>query len=58
MRLQRFLVIASLFIAGCHTPANLPGPLSDGRTRLPNGWILSPAGQSILADNGYVPLAR
>ena len=34
--------------------AVLPGPLPDGRTLLSNGWILSPAGQSI--DLGDLPL--
>ncbi|MGA7160604.1 MAG: bifunctional YncE family protein/alkaline phosphatase family protein [Bacteroidota bacterium] len=52
------LYLPLLFAACSAIPANsdrgLPGKMNDGRTLLPNGWILSPAGTSI--DLGDFPL--
>jgi YVTN family beta-propeller protein len=48
------LLLFACTITGCHTPSTLPGQLADGRTRLPNGWILSPAGTQIAV--GELPL--
>ena len=41
---------------GCNStrPVVLPGKLSDGRVRLPNGWMLSPAGKQV--EIGELPL--
>ena len=52
-------MFAAFLAASCSTiPTNsvqqLPGKMDDGRTLLPNGWILSPAGTSI--DLGDLPL--
>jgi YVTN family beta-propeller protein len=53
------LLPALLFLAACSTvptnsPRQLPGILDDGRTLLPNGWILSPAGTYV--ELGDLPL--
>src|ERR1039458_9903966 len=51
MRTNRLccVVVVLIVCSGCATvsPPNLPGRLEDGRTLLPNGWMLSPAGTSI-----------
>jgi YVTN family beta-propeller protein len=48
------LVLA--FFSGCAIPIRpeLPGKLTDGKVRLPNGWYLSPAGVSV--EVGELPL--
>ncbi len=53
---RQFSVLALLFLAGCagQRPGLLPGPLSDGRILLPNGWMLSPAGTPVQV--GELPL--
>jgi YVTN family beta-propeller protein len=45
-----------MLLSGCASqhPVILPGLMSDGRTLLPNGWILSPAGTSVQV--GELPL--
>jgi YVTN family beta-propeller protein len=50
------LLTLAIVLCGCgsQAPALLPGPLSDGRTLLPNGWMLSPAGTSLPV--GELPL--
>ncbi len=57
-KLLTLLCFSFLFAACSAIPANsdrrLPGKMDDGRTLLPNGWILSPAGRSI--DLGDLPL--
>jgi DNA-binding beta-propeller fold protein YncE/phospholipase C len=56
MRLAGLCILAASLLQGCSTQpaANLPGPLADGRTRLPNGWYLSPAGKQVPV--GELPL--
>ena len=51
-----FVAFVVVFITGCSgsSTVTLPGHLSDGRVRLPNNWLLSPAG--IHADVGELPL--
>ncbi|HTY12032.1 MAG TPA: bifunctional YncE family protein/alkaline phosphatase family protein [Bacteroidota bacterium] len=54
-----FMALAAVIFAACsQTPTlsdrQLPGKMNDGRTLLPNGWILSPAGTSV--DLGDLPL--
>jgi len=44
------LVAAVTWGAGARSagdPRAVPGPAPDGRTRLPNGWLLSPAGRQV-----------
>lgn len=43
------LVILFLWLPGCSSERHvlLPGPTSDGKTLLPNGWKLSPVGQHL-----------
>ncbi len=50
------IMLTASGIIGCRTsePTALPGKLPDGRTRLPNGWILSPAGTQV--EVGDLPL--
>jgi len=53
------ILLTAIFIAACspistNSIQQLPGKMDDGRTLLPNGWILSPAGSSI--DLGDLPL--
>ena len=56
--MRRLCSIPSLLLlvvlAGCSSSVRLPGLLSDGRTRLPNGWYLSPAGTQVQV--GELPL--
>jgi len=61
MHMRNLLAVlcVALLAASCSTvPTSniqrLPGRMDDGRTLLPNGWILSPAGSSI--DLGDLPL--
>ncbi len=59
MRYFLAVLLAAVFIAACspistNSVQQLPGKMDDGRTLLPNGWILSPAGSSI--DLGDLPL--
>ena len=57
-RLPAFIFLATFIVSCSPTSTNsvlrLPGRMDDGRTLLPNGWILSPAGSSI--DLGDLPL--
>jgi len=50
------LVALATIIIGCASSGGptLPGKLSDGRVRLPNGWYLSPAGVQV--EVGELPL--
>ncbi len=53
------ILLIAVFISACspistNSVQQLPGKMDDGRTLLPNGWILSPAGSSI--DLGDLPL--
>jgi YVTN family beta-propeller protein len=50
------LFILTGFLCGCAggSPVLLPGKVSGGRVRLPNGWFLSPAG--IQVELGELPL--
>ena len=50
------LLATLALVIGCGTAPlrNTPGPMSDGRTLLPNGWILSPAGKHL--EVGDFPL--
>ncbi len=49
------VVAAVVFLAGCSTGSStLPGTMADGRVRLPNGWLLSPAGTHV--GVGELPL--
>ena len=49
------LVIATLVSACATVPRTVvPGPMADGRTMLPNGWMLSPAGDQL--ELGDLPL--
>ena len=46
------ILLLSVLFSACSTipinrPGTLPGKMNDGRTLLSNGWILSPAGNSI-----------
>jgi YVTN family beta-propeller protein len=57
----RFSVVASVFLlavagfdCGGASRVMLPGQLPGGRVRLPNGWMLSPAGTSV--EVGELPL--
>jgi YVTN family beta-propeller protein len=53
--LSVFVLVTSGMI-GCHTAEQsiLPGKLPNGRFRLPNGWLLSPAGKQV--EVGELPL--
>lgn len=53
------LTIVLILLSACSTaptivPRQLPGRMDDGRTLLPNGWMLSPAGTSL--ELGDLPL--
>ncbi|HTS00053.1 MAG TPA: hypothetical protein VML00_09900, partial [Bacteroidota bacterium] len=51
-----FLLLIPPIVAGCgHSMhAQIPGKLPDGRILLPNGWMLSPAGEQV--EVGELPL--
>ena len=50
------IIIAAAVLSGCSTERSvvLPGDTGDGRTLLPNGWTLSPAGKHLAV--GELPL--
>lgn len=50
------ILLCAFFFAGCSGTERtiLPGRLPDGRIRLPNGWMLSPAGKHV--EVGELPL--
>ena len=58
MRLNARLLLSipALLLLSCASDPGLtlPGRLEDGRVRLPNGWLLSPAGAQV--DVGELPL--
>lgn len=54
LRLPPVLVSFLVLSCGSDSGVTLPGRLEDGRVRLPNGWLLSPAGTQV--DVGELPL--
>ncbi len=55
-RIPTVVFTGVLMIAACTPPpqSSQPGQMADGRTLLPNGWILSPAGEEL--QLGDLPL--
>ncbi|HUI08887.1 MAG TPA: hypothetical protein VL221_01105, partial [Bacteroidota bacterium] len=51
-----FPLLLPFLLSACGAPlrTQLPGKLPDGRVLLPNGWILSPAGEQV--EVGELPL--